>query len=121
MTTNYLYETIHPSMIAMHLMGLRRETPKPTLFKGGTLVVTTGVQHLASTNQALAALLYRHLTGDWGDLCDEDKAENQFSLENDYRILSHYKFTDAEGADARVYIITEWDRSLTTILLPDEY
>ena len=121
MTTNYICETLHPNFIAMHLVLLRREKPKPFLFKGGTLVLTIGVQNLATTNLFLAELLYRHHTGDWGELGEEDKQENQFSLEKDYRILSHYKFKDAEGADERVYIITEWDRSATTILLPDEY
>lgn len=121
MTTNDIDEKIQASAIATRLMLLRRETPKPALFKSRALVVTPGVQNLYTTNRLIAELLHRHLTGDWGDLGDEDKAENQFALRNDCRILSHYKFVDADGIEERVYIITEWDRSQTTILLPDEY
>jgi hypothetical protein len=65
----------------------------------------------------LATYLYRHHCGDWGDgLCTEDKIANEHSLKDGTRLLSCYRV----GGD-RIYIITEWDRSMTTILLPEEY
>lgn len=63
-------------------------------------------------------LLTRHAAGDWGDLCDEDRAQNQLALRDGLRIFS------AHGLGRtlhRVWIITEADRSVTTILLPEEY
>jgi hypothetical protein len=60
--------------------------------------------------------LIRHLSGDWGDLSSEDKAENDFSLRRDLRIFSAY-----DTPKGRLWIITEADRSATTVLLPSEY
>jgi len=54
--------------------------------------------------------------GDWGDLCEEDRAENEFSVKNGFRILSSY--TTQYG---KLWVITEADRSATTFLLPEEY
>ena len=59
----------------------------------------------------------RHANGDWGDLCQEDKNTNEEALTNGDRIFSKYKYDD----DTSIYIITEWDRSATTILFPNEY
>lgn len=65
----------------------------------------------------LATYLHRHHCGDWGDeLCAEDKAANEHSLKDGTRLLSCY-----HAGGNRIYIITEWDRSMTTILLPEEY
>ena len=61
-------------------------------------------------------LLGRHARGDWGDLCPEDKHENELSLVKGWRLLSAYTI---EGV--KLWIITEADRSATTILLPEEY
>ena len=61
--------------------------------------------------------LARHVTGDWGELDDEDKAQNDFSVKNNLRILSAYTLQTGE----RIWLITESDRSATTILLPSEY
>jgi hypothetical protein len=61
-------------------------------------------------------LLASHATGDWGDLCAFDRRQNQIALRDGYRILSSY-----EVSTGRVWIITEADRSVTTILLPEEY
>lgn len=66
----------------------------------------------------LTRYLRRHHCGDWGDeLCDEDKAANEQALKDGSRLLSCYR----TSAGDRLYIITEWDRSTTTIMLPDEY
>jgi hypothetical protein len=69
----------------------------------------------AGVNPAL--LLERHLSGDWGDLCHEDRAENELSLKEGFRLLSCYTLTSSE----RIWLITEADRSATTFLLPSEY
>ena len=62
------------------------------------------------------AYLARHATGDWGDLCAFDRRQNEIALRDGYRVLSSYPV----GGE-RVWIITETDRSITTILLPEEY
>ena len=86
------------------------------LFTPGQIVATPGALELAGRGTNLHAFLRRHLTGDWGDLGEEDKQENEFSLDNDFRILSAYN-TPA----GRLWIITESDRSSTCMLLPSEY
>ena len=60
--------------------------------------------------------LARHATGDWGDLCAFDRQQNEIALREGLRVLSSY-----EVPTGRVWIITEADRSITTILLPEEY
>jgi hypothetical protein len=65
-----------------------------------------------------ASLLARHVSGDWGDLCDEDKLENDRSVSRHLRILSSY---GAEDDPDRLWVITEADRSATTVLRPQEY
>jgi hypothetical protein len=62
------------------------------------------------------AYIARHASGDWGDLCPFDRRENGLALRHGRRVLSSYKV-----GDGRVWVITEADRSLTTILLPEEY
>lgn len=89
---------------------------KTQLFQPGQIVATPGALELAEQGINLLAYLYRHLSGDWGDLCKEDKQENNFSVINGYRILSAYK-----TIAGKLWIITEADRSVTTFLIPDEY
>ena len=84
-------------------------------FPLGRLVATPGAMREVPAREAGEALA-RHLCGDWGDVCQEDWAENDFSLREGFRLLSRYKTT--KGAVFR--IITEADRSATTILLPEE-
>lgn len=62
-------------------------------------------------------LLSRHVRGDWGDLPKEDREENNLSLAKGFRLLSSYRTT----ADEKIWVITEADRSVTTLLLPEEY
>ena len=64
----------------------------------------------------LPALLERHRSGDWGDVPEEDARENEFSVKYGYRIVSSYRV-----AEERLWVITESDRSATTLLLPSEY
>jgi hypothetical protein len=61
--------------------------------------------------------LRRHMQGDWGELCDEDRQENEFSLEHGLRVMSVYTLP----TEVKIWVITEADRSSTTFLLPSEY
>ena len=63
--------------------------------------------------------LNRHINGDWDNMCDEDKAANEEALADGLRLMSVYKRMD--HPDDTIWIITEADRSATTILLPSEY
>ena len=86
------------------------------LFPTGQIVATPGALSLAEQGLDLLQCLQRHLNGDWGDLCEEDKAENEFSLQNGFRLLSSYP-----TPFGKLWIITEADRCVTTFLLPEEY
>lgn len=84
----------------------------------GQTVITPGAEEaLQIAGQTAIEFLRRHMSGDWGDLSDEDVKENELSLEQGFRLLSRYQTTKGE----RLWIITEADRSATTILLPSEY
>lgn len=88
------------------------------MFNLGQLVATPGALEALERNQQMPAeFLKRHVNHDWGDLDDDDKQENDFSVTNGFRILSAYALKDG----TRIWIITEADRSSTTILLPSEY
>lgn len=88
------------------------------LFSLGQIVSTPGaIQALETAGQAASHFLVKHALGDWGDLCDEDKVANDEALADDLRILSAYRLQDG----VRIWIITECDRSVTTLLLPSEY
>lgn len=90
--------------------------PEP-LFPLGQVVATPAViAHFNEHRQSISALLRRHVAGDWGELCEEDQAENTLSVQQGFRILSRYTV-----AGAAVWVITEADRSVTTLLFPSEY
>ena len=92
--------------------------PTMPLFPPGRLVATPGaLALLAQVNRSSVEFVSRHLRGDWGDLCQEDKTENEVSLKYGFRLMSSYPVTD----NAKIWIITEADRSVTTLLLPEEY
>jgi hypothetical protein len=92
--------------------------PTIPLFPAGEIVATPGaLALLEQANQSPLEFLSRHLRGDWGDLCQDDKTENELSLKYGFRLMSSYQITDTE----RLWIITEADRSVTTLLLPAEY
>jgi hypothetical protein len=84
------------------------------LFSLGQVVATPGALHLGMN---FYPYLPRHQCGDWGELDAEDKAENDFSIRNNLRLLSAYRAPDG----TKFWIITEADRSATTVLLPSEY
>lgn len=88
------------------------------LFPAGQIVATRGALALLTrANKAPSEFLSRHLRGDWGDLCQEDKAENELSLKHGYRLMSSYRINESEI----LWVITEADRSATTMLLPSDY
>ena len=94
---------------------MNRLLPK---FSLGRIVATPGaLEAVQEANQNPFEFIQRHQSGDWGELCEEDKRENEFSLKNGFRILSAYRTLH----DVKVWIITEADRSVTTLLLPHEY
>ena len=92
-------------------------------FTIGQLVATRGVHNLMQENPDFnhfaqsAFLKYRRC--DWGDTCESDKAQNDSAVINGERILAEYRHP--EHPDWRLWIITEWDRSATTLLFPSEY
>lgn len=87
-------------------------------FQLGTVNATLAALEALRVNGLTAVdVLERHHNGDWGDLDDDDKTENEYSVKHGLRIFSAYVLGDGQ----KVWIITEWDRSATTLLLPDEY
>lgn len=82
----------------------------------GQVVITPNALGKLASDDILNAL-NRHVTGDWGDLDKDDKLENDISLEKGFRLLSAYTST----AGVKFWIITEASRSVTTVLLPEDY
>lgn len=88
----------------------------PAKFSLGRVVATPGV--LAAVPRAeIDYALERHAHGDWGVMPDEDKHSNELALKGGDRIFSAY----LSSQEIKFWVITEWDRSATTILLPNEY
>ncbi len=88
------------------------------LFALGQIVMTPGAAAaFAATGERPFPFLARHQQGDWGEVSPEDGAENDFSVAHGFRVLSAYALKDG----TRIWILTEADRSATTILLPAEY
>lgn len=86
-------------------------------FPLGKTFATSGVTHWAERHGIdLARYLRRHHCGDWGDLDPEDRQANECALRDGTRIFSAYKISDR-----KIYIVTEHDRSMTTIMLANEY
>lgn len=95
------------------------------MFNLGKLVQTQGIAHLSQNDPIFANniknALARYKNKDWGDLCDSDKKLNDEALKNDDdRILASYNLKTQQD-EQKVYIITECDRSVTTILFANEY
>src|ERR1700750_3370711 len=87
-------------------------------FELGQTVITPGAEEaLELAGQTAIEFLRRQISGAWGELSDDDVKENELALEKGFRLLICYDTTKGE----RIWIITEADRSATTILLPSEY
>lgn len=87
-------------------------------FPLGRIVATPGaLEAMEGAGTSPASLLARHAAGDWGDICPEDRAENELSLREGFRLLSSYTLSTGR----RIWIITEADRSCTTCLRPEDY
>jgi len=89
-------------------------------FPLGIILVTAGVDAVMRRDKSFADFVYdslrRHAKGDWGDLSEADIEENELSLKEGFRLLSAYKNEKDE-----IWIVTEADRSSTTVLFPIEY
>lgn len=87
-------------------------------FSLGQVVATPGaLRELEISGESPLSFLRRHVSGDWGDLDEEDRRENELSIREGFRLLSSYRLKTGE----KLWIITEADRSVTTLLLPEEY
>lgn len=89
------------------------------MFQLGNLVMTSGVSNWIDnieTHKKVVDCIRRHQSGDWGEVDKEDWETNNFSLQNSLRVLSSYTINNQ-----KIWIITESDRSVTTVLFPGEY
>jgi len=89
-------------------------------FSIGKIFKTNGIATAISNNIDFAYEIFkcflRYINCDWGNLCEEDKLANEYALEHNERILGAYKTTQG-----KIYIITEWNREITTIMFANEY
>jgi hypothetical protein len=85
-------------------------------FKTGQIVTTANAHDHLPHDDILSGLL-RHVTGDWGDLNEDDRKENESALQNGRRLMSAY----CAGNGVKFWIITESTREVTTVLLPEDY
>jgi hypothetical protein len=88
-----------------------------TLPLGRVVATPAAIEALTITNTHPLTLLRRHATGDWGNLCAEDIEANRLAVAIGARIMSAYTLPD----DTKLWVITEGDRSVTTILKPEDY
>ena len=90
------------------------------MFKKVPTVVTRGINNAMCDSEdftkEVMKCFARYNNNDWGEMCDEDIETNNFALKNGGRIFASY-----ETCKGKIWIITEWDRSVTTILFPSEY
>ena len=91
------------------------------MFKIGDLVMTRAINDtiMESVDFSMAVLmaLQRYQRGDWGDISEDDKLCNDLAIQNGERLCARYNIKDSKP----IFIITEWDRSCTTILFRSEY
>ena len=94
------------------------QQPSVTRFALGQTFITPGAEEaLLIAGQTAIEFLRRHMSCDWSELSEEDARENELSLSEGYRVLSSYRTVKGQ----RLWVVTEADRSATTLLLPDEY
>jgi hypothetical protein len=96
---------------------MNQATRLKPLFHPGRLLVTPAAMAALRTNGVpVICVMLRHISGDWGSISEDDKRENDLSINAGLRLLSVYRLPD----QARMLVITEWDRSHTTIERFDE-
>jgi hypothetical protein len=94
------------------------QRPSVTRFALGQTYITPGAEEaLQIAGQTAIEFLRRHMSCDFGELSAEDQKENELALKQGFRLLSNYR----TGKGQQLWIITEADRSATTVLLPSEY
>ncbi|MGH9823034.1 MAG: hypothetical protein ACREDR_07285 [Blastocatellia bacterium] len=99
-------------------MSVKQLQAKQPIFALGRLVATPGaLEALTRAGQTPIEFIVRHQRGDWGECDPEDAKENDLSVREGFRILSVYRTAKGE----KLWVITEADRSATTLLLPSEY
>ena len=102
----------------MQIQNTVTKSENKVLFDLGQTFMTIGAREaLKESNQTANEFLARHQIGDWGLVCADDRRENDLSVKKGFRIFSAYKTSKGE----KLWVVTEADRSLTTILLPSEY
>lgn len=109
----------HLRNVATH-MGLTVKISQQAmkLFSLGQLRITPGaLDAISKAGQSPLELVDRHQRGDWGDVCEADRKQNDLSVRNGFRVFSSYH----TESDWKIWVITEADRSATTVLLPSEY
>jgi hypothetical protein len=94
---------------------MKKQLVAPSFSLGQTVITANALERL--NPEDVTASLARHARRDWGDLCREDVEENELSLREGFRLLSAY----CDRNRAKFWIITEADRSVTTVLLPEDY
>jgi hypothetical protein len=91
---------------------------KTLLFALGSLYFTPGaIAAFEESSGDFTEFLHRHVTGDWSEMSSPDQEENQLAIQNGKRVFSAYHLSSGQ----KIWVITEADRSATTILLPEEY
>ena len=90
---------------------------KPLFCLGQTVATPAALDALLASCESPAVFLDRHVRGDWGELCEEDRESNDHAVIHGERILSAYMTKQG----VKLWVITEADRSVTTFLLPEEY
>ena len=102
----------------MRQNSITNQTKDSTRFHLGQTYITPGAEEaLQIAGQTAIEFLRRHMSCDWGELSEDDVRENELSLKKGFRLLSNYQ----TGKGQQLWIITEADRSATTVLLPSEY
>ncbi|HDR8934490.1 hypothetical protein [Burkholderia vietnamiensis] len=91
--------------------------PSPRLSLGKLIATPAALYALETADVSVYHLVNRHARHDWGDLCQADRQQNDLAVVNGARVLSSYTL----ASHVQVWIITEADRAVTTVLLPDEY
>ncbi len=109
-----LTEEIDSLRIALAVRGVKEQGK--IRFQPGSVVATLGALQVA-THEQIAGIVGRHLAGDWGDVSKDDAAANEKALKDGDRLVSSYEI----APDTKLYGITEWDRSATTVMTPGEY